>query len=118
MADKRIDIYLGASSMRTCLGNKAETLEAMRNGESGLRYYEEFSMHIGRSDVKKIDKFTRFESFMIEQIQNVVTESGIDMSDDDIQLIVSTTKGNIDYLANDCENLADEVAAQVAKMQG
>lgn len=95
--------------MRTCLGNKAETLEAMRNGESGLRYYEEFSMHIGRSDVKKIDKFTRFESFMIEQIQNVVTESGIDMSDDDIQLIVSTTKGNIDYLANDCENLADEV---------
>ena len=109
MADKRIDIYLGATSMRTCLGDKVETLDAMRNGRSGLKYSDEFAMHVGRSKVKMINKFTRFESFMIEQIRNVVAESGIDMSDDDVQLIVSTTKGNIDYLAADCENFADEV---------
>ena len=108
MAYKGIDIYLGASSMRTCLGDKAETLAAMRNGESGLRYSDEFAMHVGRANVKMTDGYTRFESFIIEQIQNVVAESGIDLSSDDVQLVVSTTKGNIDYLALDCDNIIDK----------
>ena len=108
MAYKGIDIYLGASSMRTCLGDKAETLAAMRNGESGLRYSDEFAMHVGRAEVKMTDGFSRFESFIIEQIQNVVAESGIDLSSDDVQLVVSTTKGNIDYLALDCDNIIDK----------
>lgn len=108
MAYKGIDIYLGASSMRTCLGDKAETLAAMRNGESGLKYSDEFAMHVGRAEVKMTDGYTRFESFIIEQIQNVVAESGIDLSSDDVQLVVSTTKGNIDYLALDCDNIIDK----------
>ena len=108
MDDKGIDIYLGASSMRTCLGDKAETLAAMRNGESGLKYSDEFAMHVGRAEVKMTDGYTRFESFIIEQIQNVVAESGIDLSSDDVQLVVSTTKGNIDYLALDCDNIIDK----------
>ena len=108
MAYKGIDIYLGASSMRTCLGDKAETLAAMRNGESGLRYSDEFAMHVGRAEVKMTDGYSRFESFIIEQIQNLVAESGIDLSSDDVQLVVSTTKGNIDYLALDCDNIIDK----------
>ncbi len=108
MAYKGIDIYLGASSMRTCLGDKAETLAAMRNGESGLRYSDEFAMHVGRAEVKMTDGYSRFESFIIEQIQNVVAESGIDLSSDDVRLVVSTTKGNIDYLALDCDNIIDK----------
>ena len=108
MAYKGIDIYLGASSMRTCLGDKAETLAAMRNGESGLKYSDEFAMHVGRAEVKMTDGYSRFESFIIEQIQNVVAESGIDLSSDDVQLVVSTTKGNIDYLALDCDNIIDK----------
>lgn len=108
MAYKGIDIYLGASSMRTCLGDKAETLAAMRNGESGLRYSDEFAMHVGRAEVKMTDGYSRFESFVIEQIQNVVAESSIDLSSDDVQLVVSTTKGNIDYLALDCDNIIDK----------
>ena len=108
MAYKGIDIYLGASSMRTCLGDKAETLAAMRNGESGLKYSDEFAMHVGRANVKMTDGYSRFESFIIEQIQNVVAESGIDLSSDDVQLVVSTTKGNIDYLALDCDNIIDK----------
>ena len=108
MAYKGIDIYLGASSMRTCLGDKAETLAAMRNGESGLKYSDEFAMHVGRAEVKMTDGYSRFESFIIEQIQNVVAKSGIDLSSDDVQLVVSTTKGNIDYLALDCDNIIDK----------
>ncbi len=108
MAYKGIDIYLGASSMRTCLGDKVETLAAMRNGESGLKYSDEFAMHVGRAEVKMTDGYSRFESFIIEQIQNVVAESGIDLSSDDVRLVVSTTKGNIDYLALDCDNIIDK----------
>jgi 3-oxoacyl-(acyl-carrier-protein) synthase len=80
----------------------------MRNGESGLRYSDEFAMHVGRAEVKMTDGYSRFESFIIEQIQNVVAESGIDLSSDDVQLVVSTTKGNIDYLALDCDNIIDK----------
>ena len=100
-----IDIYLGASSVRTCLGDKSQTLSAMKNGECGLKYFEDWKMHVGASDVDILDGFTRFESLVVEQINNVVKESGVDLSAEDIQLIISTTKGNIDYLAQDCENI-------------
>lgn len=68
MAEKEINIFIGATSMRTCLGNKSETLTAMRNGESGLKYSEEFSMYAGISKVGMIEGCTRFESMVIEQI--------------------------------------------------
>ena len=99
------DIYLGTSSVRTCLGDKEQTLSAMKNGECGLKYSPEWQMYVGKSDVEILDGFTRFESLMVEQINNVVKESGVDLSAEDIQLIISTTKGNIDYLAQDCENI-------------
>lgn len=102
---EQVKIYLGASSIRTCLGDKKDTLSAMRNGECGLKYSEDWKMHVGASDVDILDGFTRFESLMVEQINNVVKESGVDLSAEDIQLIISTTKGNIDYLAQDCENI-------------
>lgn len=105
MAHTEVNIYLGASSMRTCLGNKSETIAAMRSGSTGLKYSEEFAMPIGRATVEPIAEFSRFESLLVEQLQNVIKESGVDLSSTDTQLIISTTKGNIDYLANDCENL-------------
>lgn len=109
MDSKEISIYVGASSMRTCLGNKVETLVAMHNSESGLKYDDALAMHVGKAEVDIIEGYTRFESFVIEQLKNIVEESGIDLSDDSTQLIISTTKGNIDYLANDCENIDDRV---------
>lgn len=105
MAHTEVNIYLGASSMRTCLGNKAETIAAMRSGSTGLKYSEEFAMPLGRAAVESIAEFSRFESLLVEQLQNVIKESGVDLSSADNQLIISTTKGNIDYLAKDCENL-------------
>lgn len=107
MAEKGINIFVGATSMRTCLGNKSETLTAMQNGESGLRYYEAFSMYAGISQVNTIDGYTRFESMVIEQITEILGKSNISLSDSDTQLIISTTKGNIELLANDCDNVAE-----------
>lgn len=107
MADNKVNIYVGATSLRTCLGNKAETMVAMRNNESGLKYNESFSMHVGAANIKEIDGYTRFESFLIEQLENVLAESGIALSNPETQLIVSTTKGNIDLLAEDSENISE-----------
>lgn len=107
MVEKGVNIFIGATSMRTCLGNKSETLTALQNGESGLRYCEEFSMYAGISKFDIIDGYTRFESMVIEQITDVLEQSNITLSDNDTQLIISTTKGNIELLANDCNNIAE-----------
>ena len=107
MANKRVNIYLGASALRTALGNKAETLAAMGRGECGLRYEEAFGMYAGLSSVTPIEGFTRFESLVIEQVAEIVKESGIDLTGDDVQLIISTTKGNIELLAEDCDNIPE-----------
>lgn len=107
MVEKGVNIFIGATSMRTCLGNKSETLTALQNGKSGLRYCEEFSMYAGISKFDIIDGYTRFESMVIEQITDVLEQSNITLSDNDTQLIISTTKGNIELLANDCNNIAE-----------
>ncbi|MDO4757073.1 MAG: beta-ketoacyl synthase N-terminal-like domain-containing protein [Parabacteroides sp.] len=114
MVGKGINIYVGASSIRTCLGQKTEALNAMRNGESGLRYAQNWMMHAGVAEVKIIPGYSKFESLLIEQVQNVIDESGADLSDKDTLFIVSTTKGNIESLAEDCEHLSDKVFIDVA----
>lgn len=114
MVSEGVNIYLGASALRTCLGDKAKTLVAMQNGEGGLRYSETFAMYAGVSDVEMKGNHTRFESLAIEQIEKVVAESGIDLSNNDTLLLISTTKGNIDLLAESCEPIADKVFIDVA----
>ena len=106
MADKRIDIYIGASSIRTCLGNKAETLSAMQQGVSGLTYNDGFGMYAGTAEIKEIPGYTRFESITIEQIGNVLSDAGVSLSSSDVQLVISTTKGNIGLLEEGCDNIA------------
>ena len=103
----KVEIYLGASSLRTALGNKRETLDAMRRGVCGLKYEEAFGMYAGRSEVQTIEGYSRFESMIIEQLDNITAESSISLQSEDVQLVLSTTKGNIDLLAEDCENIAE-----------
>lgn len=107
MANKAVEIYLGASSLRTALGNKRETLDAMHRGVCGLKYEECFGMYAGRSEVATVDGYSRFESLIIEQLDNILAGSGISLKSEDVQLVLSTTKGNIDLLAEDCENIAE-----------
>ena len=104
---KQIEIYLGASSLRTALGDKYETLAAMRRGECGLKYEEAFGMYAGRSEVKIVEGYSCFESMIIEQLDNILTDSAVSLHSEDVQLVLSTTKGNIDLLAEDCENITE-----------
>ena len=114
MDSTKVEIYLGASSLRSCLGNKAETLTAMRCGKGGLVYSDRFSMPIGLAEVADSSEYTRFESLLLEQLRNVVSESGVDLRSDDSLLVISTTKGNVDYLAKDCENIPDRAYLDVS----
>ena len=107
MVNRAVEIYLGASSLRTALGNKSETLAAMRRGECGLKYEESFGMYAGRSEVAIVQGYSRFESMIIEQLDNVLAETSLSLASEDVQLVLSTTKGNIDLLAEECENIAE-----------
>ena len=114
MDSANVKIYFGASSIRTCLGNKAETLVAMHNGVSGLVYSDLYSMPVGITKINDSNKYTRFESLLLEQLHNVISNSVIDLTRDDTILIISTTKGNIDYLARDCENIPERAFLDVS----
>ena len=98
MAEK-IGTYIGATSLRTCLGDKVQTVAAMRCGESGLKYSDSYSMYVGIAEVELVEGFTRFESLLIEQISNVLAQANISLAEEDAQLVVSTTKGNVELLS-------------------
>lgn len=107
MAQEGVNIYIGATSLRTCLGNKAQTVAAMHRGESGLRYSDAFAMYVGGAEVELLDGYTRFESLLIGQVAEVLSQSGVSLAEGDVQLVVSTTKGNVELLAEDCEAVAE-----------
>lgn len=92
-------IYLGASSLHTALGDKAATLAAISAGVSGLRYNERFGMIAGAIEgVEAAGDATRFETLVAEQLEAVLSQSGVRLAEADTQLILSTTKGNVELL--------------------
>lgn len=103
MDNKEINVYVGATSLHTCLGDKLETIAAMDKGVSGLKFSERFNMFTGELHVDVLQGFTRFESLIIEQLDMIRQISGLDLSDESIQLILSTTKGNVELLAESDE---------------
>ena len=107
MANKAVEIYLGATSQRSALGNKRETLDAMHRGVCGLKYEEAFGMYTGWSEVATVEGYSRYESWIFAQLDNILNESTLSLASEDVQLVLSTTKGNIDLLAEDCENIAE-----------
>ncbi len=101
-------VYIGATSVHTSLGSLTENVCAMNKGEKGLRYSKRFHMYAGTIDIRPIENHTRFESLLIEQLNSVVGQSALDVSAQDVQLIISTTKGNIELLANKENQLLEE----------
>jgi len=94
-----VNIYLGATSLLTALGDKAATLDAMSKGVSGLRYCERLGMNAGVIDgIDTVDGASRFETLVVSQLERVLAESQIRLSDSDTQLILSTTKGDVELL--------------------
>lgn len=120
-----VRIYLGATSLRCCLGDKHSTADAMAAGVCGLRFDDSLSMMAGRISTlpESVGGATRFESLIAEQVGNVLNESGLTLSDPAVQLVISTTKGNVGLLAGGCDPLPagvrlHESARRVAAMFG
>lgn len=95
-----VNIYFGTTSLLTALGDKAATLDAMDKGLCGLKYVEQFGMNAGViSNIKAIDGATRFETLVVSQLDVILSKSGIQLSNSDTQLVLSTTKGDIELLS-------------------
>lgn len=108
MTQSENSIYIGATSMLTCLGDEAETVKAISNGISGLKPSARFGMYAGCADIPIIGEYTRFESACISVIAEVASKSAIDLKKPNVQIIISSTKGNIDQLA-ESGTVADRV---------
>ncbi len=94
-----VNIYFGATSLLTALGDRTATLDAMSKGVSGLHYSERFGMNAGAIDgIDAADGATRFETLVVSQIEKALDGSEIRLSDPDTQLILSTTKGDVELL--------------------
>lgn len=113
MAEKVKHIYLGAESMLTALGDSHSTIESVEAGKSGLEYCDSYGVYAGLMDdslelAAKLDGYTRFESVLINNIDRVLNSSGLSLKDRSVQLIISTTKGNVDLLQDSVPDIAPE----------
>lgn len=125
-------VYKIADNVLSPLGaTTAENYLAMKDGCSSLKHYASFS---GReednfvasrfSDEQRkqlmVSGLTWFESLVYQSIKQALSECPSGVITDRTQLILSTTKGNIDHLASsDYENLLPaESALRIARLIG
>lgn len=98
---EEMNIYFGASDLVTALGGKEATLQSMAEGVCGLRHAECFGMYAGLiSGIPRTEGFTRFGSLVVDQVGKVLDRSGLSLSDPSVQLVISTTKGDVELLAD------------------
>lgn len=103
-------VYLGPAAIETALGNRAETLEAMMKGQSGLKKDATLGIPFGALQQEaNIPREERFVTLLVRLAEQVIREAGLAVDDPQLQLVVSTTKGNIAALEGHTEELPDEV---------
>jgi len=105
------DVFLSHTNVITSLGTTTdENFDALQNGISGLKEYsfksgeKYWSSKINHSLYKSfLDNdnsellYSPLESIMISSLKEVIDNSGLTINDH-VGLIISSTKGNIDFL--------------------
>lgn len=103
----QIAIYLGADRIISSCGlTTAENADAIGRYELGVKPLADPTLCEGTLTAGRIDwthlhlreGFSDFEALLVEAIESVVAESGIDPTAAGTRLIMATTKGNIDLL--------------------
>lgn len=109
----RVNVYLKADNIISSLGfGTEETLDAIRRYQTGitLRTGNRISNMPTRAatlnkerlarevELHGLKQYTRIEQLFILSIKDVLTRSGIHLTDPDCGLILASTKGNIDKL--------------------
>lgn len=117
-----LTVYITAHTLISSLGfGTQENMEAIRAYRSGVCPQPEGLLSDTpilaatidvtpwnkRVDAANIASFPRLEQLFILAIQEVLSQSGADLSDPDCALLLSTTKGNIDLLADLTEASTD-----------
>ena len=107
-----ITVYITADTLISSLGaNTRENIKAIREYQSGITRHE--AGIISDTSIlaatiqpeqweraKNLGTYTRLEQLFILAIQDILSHSEMNLADKDCGLILSTTKGNIDLLAN------------------
>ena len=107
-----ITVYITADTLISSLGaNTRENIKAIRKYRSGITRHE--AGIISDTSIlaatiqpeqweraKNLGAYTRLEQLFILAIQDILSHSEMNLADEDCGLILSTTKGNIDLLAN------------------
>lgn len=118
-----LNIYITAHTLISSLGfGVAENKKAIHDYRSGIRMQEagrisDSPILAGMIDSVELEKrakeqlekrakepdissYTRLEQLFILTIQEVISQSGVNLQESDCALLLSTTKGNIDLLSN------------------
>ncbi|MEG2491293.1 MAG: beta-ketoacyl synthase N-terminal-like domain-containing protein [Alistipes sp.] len=127
----QIAIYLGADRIISSCGlTTAENVDAIGRNELGVKSFADLALgegtliagRIDRTRLRMVDGSPDFEALLIEAIGSVAAESGVNPKSEGTQLIVATTKGNIDLLHNnpkpDARCFIAEAAQRVADRLG
>lgn len=111
--EHRVNTYLTAGTIISSLGfDTAENMDCIRRYRSGIAPVDEPSLFVSPFMAARIDEerlrqaaagqglesYTRMEQLFILSLQQTIRQSGVDPSDPGCGLVLSTTKGNIDFL--------------------
>ncbi len=110
MADEIKSIYLGPSSLRTALGDRKATLKAILANRTGLGYNAQLAMPLGRlvDEETAMEGESRIVSLIVRRVEEVLHEARLEGDDPSWQLILSTTKGNIEALQGVKDTISEE----------
>ena len=106
-------IYFGYDSLITALGDKEQTIASMTRGQGGLSYSDNYHMIVGEIDKTQTlatiqEGCTFFESLVLNSLLSVFLKSKLHATDERLLVILSTTKGNIDKLAESLSPLSED----------
>lgn len=118
-------VWLGPDSLVTALGDKAATLEAIEARRTGLAFDPRQQLVVGALPPECLPSglpagYTRLEALAIRAVEPILAAAGLRLDDDRVQLLLSTTKGNVDRLAGCGDTVPDEAfpghtARQIAR---
>lgn len=100
------NVYVAADNIFSPLGSTtAANFAQVCNGQTGIRLHADpayaaapFYAAMFAPEQLPVNAFTRFENTLIQSVQQVLDQTGIDINDGRTAFIVSTTKGNIELL--------------------
>lgn len=100
--------YLNFGSLYTAYGDWKSSFMGLDSGKSALREDRELGIIAGRiPHYPSIEGCTGLESLIITCVRDVCKQSGVRMDDASTQMLISSTKGNVELLAGHCARIED-----------